>query len=59
MPSILIYITISTTIQLKIVITILEGHSSGDGNCSGGGDCNGGGDGDCGCSDSGCDSSLL
>ena len=51
--------TISTTIQLKFVITILEGHPNGGGNCSGGGDCNGGGNGDCGCNDSGCDSSLL
>ena len=41
--------TISTTIQLKTAITVLEGHSSGGGSGSGG--C-GGGDV---CSDSGCD----
>ena len=47
--------TISTTIQLKIAITVLEGHPSGGGSGSGGcGGGGGGGDGD-GCSGSGCD----
>ena len=46
--------TISTTIQLKTAITVLEGHSSGGGSGSGGCGGGGGGDGD-GCSDSGCD----
>ena len=37
--------TISTAIQLKIVITILEGHPSGgvSGSCGGGGNCGGSG----------------
>ena len=34
--------TISTTIQLKIAITILEGHPSGGSNGNGSGDCGGG-----------------
>ena len=52
---------ISTTIQLKIAITIPKGHPSGGGSCGGGGDCNSDGDsgGDCVCSDSNCDSCLL
>ena len=39
--------TISTTIQLKIKFTVLEGQLSG------------GGGGGCGCSGSGCDGCLL
>ena len=38
--------TISTTIQLKIAITVLEGHPSGGGSNSGGCGCGGGGGGD-------------
>ena len=43
--------TISTTIQLKIAITILEGHPSGGSSGNGSGGCGGGGDG----GGSGCD----
>ena len=42
---------ISTTIQLKIAITILEGHPSGGSSGNGSGGCGGGGDG----GGSGCD----
>ena len=41
--------TISTTIQLKIAITILEGHPSGGSSGNGSGGCGGGGDGGSGC----------
>ena len=41
--------TISTTIQLKITITILEGHPSGGSSGNGSGGCGGGGDGGSGC----------
>ena len=37
------YMTISTTIQLKIAITILEGHPSGGSSGNGSGGCGGGG----------------
>ena len=43
--------TFSTTIQLKIAITILEGHPSGGSSGNGSGGCGGGGDG----GGSGCD----
>ena len=43
--------TISTTIQLKIAVTILEGHPSGGSSGNGSGGCGGGGDG----GGSGCD----
>ena len=51
--------TTSTTIQLKIVITVLKRHLSGGGNsgCSYGGGGGGGGGG--GCGGNGCDGCLL